>query len=114
MLNFELKDGERFMGHHNDTIEDDKILFGEVIKDRLGYDAYDAYKEVLEDNAESIDCKVEQALEYELDPYHSLFNDILNSLDDIINYADTPGTSKKGTLERVKQLRKEVYNSGLF
>lgn len=114
MLNFELKDGERFMGHHSDSIEDDKALFGDVIKDRLGYDAYAAYKEVLEDNADHIDALVENELERELDPYHSFFNEVLNRLDEIIQYADTPGTSKKGTLERIRQLRKEVYTSGLF
>lgn len=81
MLNFELKNGERYLTNGDES--QDRIDFGYILRDNLGYDAWSVYKNIVDD----LEFANEDGDDYEqvADEYRGMLIDTMNELETLVD-----------------------------
>ena len=114
MLNFELKDGERFVGSTLSNDDADRADFANLVERYMGREAVDVFNDCIIANEGRVESIVEEAVCEAEEPFVLLLNDVTNELEAIINGLDNERLNKAKLRKELMALKTHITGSGLY
>jgi hypothetical protein len=114
MFNFQAKDGERWMSRLDNTADDDRIEFGNLVENYMGREARQVFQEVVEGTDEHLDAVVEEECNQVEEHYRLWLTDIMNELEAIEkNLMDELSASRmnRNNLSKIRKDINRLYGS---